>query len=397
MGALALALLDRPAQARPRARARQVICLTMAGGPSQLDLFTPKPKLQASDGQPLPPSFTKGQRFAFIKGTPRLLGSPFAFRRHGQAGAWLSDLLPHLARVVDKLSFLHAVSTPQINHGPAQLFLCTGHPQPGRPGMGAWLAYGLGSSNQDLPAFVVLLSGERQPDGGKALWGSGFLPGAHQGVELRPQGDPVFYLSNPPGIDRAARRDSLDTLARLDRLQAARRRSRQPHPRLRAGVPDASGGARAGRSRSGAAGHPRALRHHPRAAVVRQQLPAGPAADRTGLPGGAAVSPGLGQPRRQPQRRSGAPAARPVPRDRPRDRGVAAGSGSARAAGFDAGAVGGRVRAHAHGRGARRLAFPRAGPPRAGVHGLAGRRRHPPRGLASAPATISVTTRPRAR
>ena len=219
MGALALALLDRPVQARPRARARQVICLTMAGGPSQLDLFTPKPKLQASDGQPLPPSLAKGERFAFIKGTPRLLASPFAFARHGQSGAWLSDLLPQLARVVDKVSFLHAVSTPQINHGPAQLFLCTGHAIPGRPGLGAWLAYGLGSANQDLPAFVVLLSGERQPDGGKALWGSGFLPSAHQGVELRSQGDPVFYLSNPPGIDRAARRDSLDTLARLDRMQ----------------------------------------------------------------------------------------------------------------------------------------------------------------------------------
>ena len=219
LGALALAsLADRDlfAARRPAARARQVIYLFMAGGPSQLDLFTPKPALAAHDGQPLPPSLARGESFAFIKGTPRLLASPFSFARHGQSGAMISSLMPHLARVADKVTFLHAVTTPQINHAPAQIMMTSGHQLPGRPSFGAWLAYGLGAEADDLPAFVVLLSGERHPDGGQALWGNGFLPAVHQGVELRPGPDPVLFLSNPPGIDRRARRDSLDALEALD-------------------------------------------------------------------------------------------------------------------------------------------------------------------------------------
>jgi len=219
LGSLALAsLLDRGrAVARAAARARHVIYLFMAGGPSQLDLFTPKPALAAHDGQPLPPSLAAGERFAFIKGTPRLLGTPFSFARHGESGATVSSLLPCFARVVDRVAFLHAVTTTQINHAPAQILMSTGHERPGRPSFGAWLSYGLGAETDELPAFVVLLSGERHPDGGQVLWGNGFLPPQHQGVALRGGSDPVLFLCNPPGVDRRARRASLDAIEALDR------------------------------------------------------------------------------------------------------------------------------------------------------------------------------------
>ena len=221
LGALALGrLLEGRVAAAPHARAKQVIFLFMAGGPSQLDLFCPKPKLGALDGQPLPDSLARGERFAFIKGVPRLLGSPFAFARHGQSGAALSTLLPHTARVADRLTFLHAVQSPQINHAPAQLFMNTGHQLPGRPSLGAWLGYGLGALNRNLPEFVVLLSGDSHPDGGRACWSNGFLPSNHQGVEFWSRGDPVLYLSDPPGVSRAARRDSLQVLRTLDRRRA---------------------------------------------------------------------------------------------------------------------------------------------------------------------------------
>ena len=236
LGTLALAsLLDNDlfAARRPAARARHVIYLFMAGGPSQLDLFVPKPALAAHDGQPLPPSLAQGEHFAFIKGMPRLLASPFRFSPHGQSGAMLSSLLPRLAGVADKLTFLHAMTTTQINHAPGQIFMSSGHQIPGRPSFGAWLAYGLGSETQDLPAFVVLLSGERHPDGGQALWGNGFLSTAHQGVELRPGPDPVLFLSNPPGIDRRARRASLDALAALDGQRMRETGEREIEARIR--------------------------------------------------------------------------------------------------------------------------------------------------------------------
>src|SRR5262245_6758892 len=162
-------------------KAKQVIYLFMAGAPSQIDLFDEKPKLRQYDGQPIPEEIVKGERFAFIKGTPRLLGSPFTFGKHGQSGAELSTLLPNLAKHADEIAIVRSMQTTQFNHAPAQIFMNTGHQIIGRPSMGSWLSYGLGSENKDLPAFVVLISGQNQPDGGKSCWGSGFLPTVHQG------------------------------------------------------------------------------------------------------------------------------------------------------------------------------------------------------------------------
>jgi Protein of unknown function (DUF1501) len=201
------------------ARAKRVIYLHMAGGPSQLDLFDFKPKLVEMSGQECPESYRRGERFAFIKGIPKLLGTPHAFERHGQSGAELSGLLPHLATVADDIAVVKSMHTTQFNHAPAQLFVHTGSPLMGRPSMGAWLTYGLGTENQDLPGFVVLASGGKSPDGGASLWGSGFLPTVYQGVQCRSQGDPVLYVSNPPGFSAADRRRSLDALKALNRMQ----------------------------------------------------------------------------------------------------------------------------------------------------------------------------------
>ena len=214
--------LAAAAVVRPKARARRVIMLTMVGGPSQVDLFDPKPKLRLLDGKPLPPSMSQGERFAFIKGQPRLLASPFEFKRHGASGATLSTLLPNLAGVADRLTFVRSMHTTQFNHGPAQIFMTTGHQVMGRPSMGSWLSFALGSMRSDVPAFAVLLSGESTPDGGRACWSSGFLPTRHQGLQLRTQGPPVLFLDDPPGVSRAARRDSLDVLAALNRQALTR-------------------------------------------------------------------------------------------------------------------------------------------------------------------------------
>jgi len=203
-------------------KAKNIIYLFMEGGPSQLDLFDYKPKLTQYDRQTIPEEFIKGERFAFIKGIPQLLGSPFTFKRHGQCGAELSNLLPHLSTVVDDIAIIKSLCTDQINHGPAQIFMNTGHEQTGRPSMGSWLIYGLGSENQHLPGFVVLLSGGGQPMGGKSCWNSGFLPSLYQGVEFRSQGDPVLFVSNPQGIDASSRRRSLDTLRDLNEMQLSR-------------------------------------------------------------------------------------------------------------------------------------------------------------------------------
>lgn len=200
-------------------KAKSIIYLFMAGGPSQLDLFDHKPKLNQFDGQPCPEELIKGERFAFIKGRPQLLGTPHRFSRHGQSGAELSNLLPHLARIVDDVAFIKSLHTTQFNHAPAQIFMNTGHQVVGRPSMGSWLTYGLGSENKDLPGFVVLLSGKNQPDGGKSCWGSGFLPTVYQGVEFRSQGDPVLFLSNPDGVSAETRRRSLDLLGSLNRTR----------------------------------------------------------------------------------------------------------------------------------------------------------------------------------
>ena len=197
-------------------KARQIIFLFMAGAPSQLDLFDYKPALNKYNGQPVPEEVIKGERFAFIKGTPKLLGSPHAFAPHGKCGAELSSLLPHLATVVDDIAIIRSMQTTQFNHAPGQIFMSTGHQIPGRPSMGAWLTYGIGSESANLPGFVVLLSGINQPDGGKSCWGSGFLPTVYQGVQFRSKGDPVLFLSNPEGLSAETRRRSLDLLRELN-------------------------------------------------------------------------------------------------------------------------------------------------------------------------------------
>ena len=198
-------------------KAKSVIYLQQAGGPPHVDLFDYKPELEKRDGQPTPESLIKGERFAFITGSPMLQKSPFSFKRYGKSGAELCNLLPHLAEVVDEVSFVKSMYTTQFNHGPAQIFQMTGHQIPGRPSFGAWLSYGIGTEAKDLPAFVVLLSGSANPDGGSACWGCGFLPTVHQGVPFEKTGDPVNFVSNPSGVSLASRREALDLIGDLDR------------------------------------------------------------------------------------------------------------------------------------------------------------------------------------
>jgi hypothetical protein len=199
-------------------RAKRVIYLFMAGAPSQIDLFDHKPKLREYNGRPAPDDLMRGERFAFIKGTPSLLGSPFGFSRYGQSDAEISDLLPNVALHADELTIVRSMKTTQLNHAPAQLFMNTGHQVMGRPSLGAWLSYGLGSENDNLPTFIVLISGESNPEGGNACWGSGFLPVQHQGVELRSKGDPVLFISNPRGVSSAVRRESINAIRDLNTL-----------------------------------------------------------------------------------------------------------------------------------------------------------------------------------
>ncbi|MDE0959925.1 MAG: DUF1501 domain-containing protein [Planctomycetota bacterium] len=203
-------------------RARRIICLHMAGSPPQQELFDPKPLLKELDGQPCPTDLIDGETFAFIKGHPKILASPFQFNSHGQSGMEISELLPHLADVADELCLIRSMHTDQFNHAPAQLFIYSGSPRFGRPSMGSWLTWGLGSMNQDLPAFVVLVSGNKTPSAGKSVWGSGFLPSVHQGIQCRTSGDPVLYLGNPPGIDSVTRRRTVDAIQELDKIAALR-------------------------------------------------------------------------------------------------------------------------------------------------------------------------------
>jgi hypothetical protein len=203
-------------------KAKRVIYLFQSGAPSHLDLFDPKPKLAEMTGIELPPSVRMGQRITgMTAGQSALLcvGSAYPFKRYGRSGVELSELLPHTGGIVDDIALVRSIFTEPINHDPAVTFFGTGHQQPGRPTMGAWLSYGLGSENENLPAFVVLTSGS----GGQALqaryWGNGFLPGNHQGVQLRNQGDPVLYVSNPPGLSMNARRQLIDAMQELNRKQ----------------------------------------------------------------------------------------------------------------------------------------------------------------------------------
>lgn len=202
-------------------RAKQVIYLHMSGGPPHLDLFDYKPELVRRDGQDCPDAFTKGRRFAFTGGTPKLMGTPRTFRQCGRGGQWMSDAVPNFQRVADELCVIRSMNTDQFNHTPAELLLYTGSPRQGRPSMGAWVTYGLGSENADLPGFVVLISNGVQPSGGQGCWGTGFLPSVFQGVQCRSKGDPVLYASDPPGMDRAMRRRTLDSLRRLNEWQEA--------------------------------------------------------------------------------------------------------------------------------------------------------------------------------
>ena len=194
----------------------------MAGSPPHLDLFDYKPELVRRDGQPCPASYLKGRQFAFTTGVPQLLGTPRKFRQYGPAGAWISDALPRLPQHADQLCFVRSMNTDQFNHAPAQLLIYTGSPRMGRPSLGSWVTYGLGSENQNLPGFVVLLSGGSNPSAGKTVWGSGFLPSFYQGVQCRAKGDPVLFVSNPAGMNRRLRRRSLDALAELNHQQSQR-------------------------------------------------------------------------------------------------------------------------------------------------------------------------------
>ncbi|MCC6797011.1 MAG: DUF1501 domain-containing protein [Candidatus Hydrogenedentes bacterium] len=209
-------------------KAKRIIYLFMSGGPSQLDLFDWKPKLQSVQGTDLPESVRMGQRLTTMtSGQAKfpMASSIFKFGQRGQSGAWVSDLLPHIANIADDLCFIKSVNTEAINHDPAITYIQTGSQQPGRPSLGAWLSYGLGSENQDLPGFIVMTSRSDMNRPAQALfdrlWGSGFLPSEYQGVKFRSGGDPVLYLSNPPGIDADTRRRMLNGIAQLNEVQAA--------------------------------------------------------------------------------------------------------------------------------------------------------------------------------
>lgn len=197
-------------------KAKSVIYLHMAGAPSQLELFDYKPELAKLDGQDCPPSLLEGKKFAFIRGVPKMLGPQVAFNQYGESGAWVSDYLPYHAKMVDELAFLKAVTTDQFNHAPAQLLMHTGSARLGRPSLGSWVTYGLGTENSDLPGYVVLVSGGSNPSAGKSIWGSGFLPSVYQGVQCRSKGDPVLYLKNPEGINQDLRKASIDAINRIN-------------------------------------------------------------------------------------------------------------------------------------------------------------------------------------
>jgi hypothetical protein len=235
LGAIALANLlgTRPAEAAETAaadplapkkpqfapKAKNIIFLFMAGAPSHLELFDYKPQLAKFDGTLPPADLLKGYRAAFINPNSKLLGPKFKFDKYGKSGAEISELLPHTAKIVDDIAIVKSMVTDAFNHAPGQLLMNTGSQQFGRPSMGAWVTYGLGSESRDLPAFVVFSSGQKGPSGGNSCWGSGFLPTVYQGVQFRGSGDPVLYLSNPPGVDKDLQRDSLDTIRSLNQTR----------------------------------------------------------------------------------------------------------------------------------------------------------------------------------
>ena len=228
LGSMALQSMTPPPgdDFRVPARVKNVIFLFMAGGPSQLELFDYKPKLQELSGKPVPESVLRGKRFAFMdsffKGKLTLLGTNRRFARHGERGTWISELLPHTARIADKISIVRTFATDVPNHVPAKIMLNTGSPRFGRPSMGAWITYGIGSETRDLPGFVVLQSGPRGPRGGSLNWGSGFLPSRFQGVPFRASGDPILNLQSPRGVDPDQQRRAIDAINQLNAQQRAR-------------------------------------------------------------------------------------------------------------------------------------------------------------------------------
>jgi hypothetical protein len=233
LGAIAMHAMQQEAAALPQAanpmipkhghhaaKAKRVIYLHMSGAPPHLDLFDYKPELVKRSGLDCPDSILKGRRFAFTTGVPKLLGTPRTFARHGKAGMWMSDACPNFHTIADEMCMVRSMTTDQFNHAPAELLVYTGSPRSGRPSIGSWVTYGLGTENQNLPGFVVLISSGVQPNGGKNSFGNGFLPSVYQGVQCRSKGDPVLYASDPPGLDRDVRRMSLDTLRDLNELQS---------------------------------------------------------------------------------------------------------------------------------------------------------------------------------
>jgi hypothetical protein len=219
----ASSLVENPLAARkPQfpAKAKRVIYLHMTGSPPNLDMFDYKPELVKRDDQDCPDQFLEGREFAFTSGVPKLMGSPRKWGQYGKSGMWMSDAVPHFHEIADDICMVHSMHTDQFNHAPAELLIYTGSPVSGRPSMGSWVTYGLGTENQDLPGFVVLISSGTQPNGGKNSFGSGFLPSVYQGVQCRSKGDPVLYSSNPPGMDRSMRRKTLDALRDLNQKQA---------------------------------------------------------------------------------------------------------------------------------------------------------------------------------
>jgi hypothetical protein len=231
LGAIAMEALSGRAQAvtdplapKPApsfGRVKRVIYLHMSGGPPHLDIFDYKPELVKRNGQDAPDAFVKGKTFAFTSGVPKLMGTPRTFSQHAEGGIWMSDAVPNFQSVAGELCVIKSMFTEQFNHAPAELLLFTGSPRQGRPSMGSWVTYGLGSENANLPGFVVLISSGVQPSGGQSCWGTGFIPSVYQGVQCRSKGDPVLYVSDPPGMDRTLRRQTLDALRDLNEQQAA--------------------------------------------------------------------------------------------------------------------------------------------------------------------------------
>jgi len=198
-------------------KVKSVIYLHMAGAPSQLEMFDYKPTLHKLNNKPCPESLLEGKKFAFIRGVPNLLGPQAKFIQAGESGNWVSDNLPHFKMVIDEVAFLKAVHTDQFNHSPAQLFMHSGSPRLGRPSLGSWVTYGLGSENQNLPGFVVMTSGGNTPSAGKSVWGSGFLPSVYQGVQCRSEGDPVLYIDDPDGMSRNLKRSTIEAINKINK------------------------------------------------------------------------------------------------------------------------------------------------------------------------------------